>query len=380
MEFKMWQLSFCYFLLHLPACLTCLRITHRGLTIHVIDFPSDLLLPLKFGSIGNSQLFNNQPDCALYLFHKLKRSRIVYPYLGSNMNKGSHKLSLDLPSRCSDTAKDVINALDSTPMSARLNSILHQREPGTNSEQLKDEKITAWIKGSTYQHWEIPEQEQPVSQIKKLFLYGFSGCGRTTLTASVIEHLISTECTEKQGVCYYFCNRFHQGTEDPQNVLKTFISQLGRQNESAFDVLNDHLNTRMVPPESINSHSYSLEDLGTLLGSMIRRFERVFTIINSVEVLLPGNATRLLSLMAGLSDSSETKVSLLSTGSEQPGQRELSQALSFCPVYVQGRPDDMRVYVRAELNRRVQQGDSELEQNHFQIAIENYIAERSNGA
>ncbi|KAK7217890.1 hypothetical protein V2G26_005893 [Clonostachys chloroleuca] len=40
----------------------------------------------------------------------------------------------------------------------------------------------------------------------------------------------------------------------------------------------------------------------------------------------------------------------------------------------------MRVYVRAELNRRVQQGDSELEQNHFQIAIENYIAERSNGA
>jgi Cdc6-like AAA superfamily ATPase len=245
---------------------------------------------------------------------------------------------------------------------------------------LKDEKITAWIKGSTYQHLEVPEQEQPVSQIKKLFLYGFSGCGRTTLTASVIEHLISTECTEQQGVCYYFCNRFHQGTEDPHNVLKTLISQLVRQNESAFAVLDDHLNTRKVPPECINSHSYSLEDLETLLGSIIRRFERVFAIINSVEVLLPDNAARLLSLLAGLSDSSETNVSLLSTGAEQPGQRELSQALNFCPVYVQGRPDDIRVYVRAELNRRIEQGDSELKQNHFQTTIENYIAERSNGA
>lgn len=292
-------------------------------------------------------------------------------------------LGLPLPAALST----IIESFIPTPMAATLDATLRHREPGTNRWPFENDLISAWITGSTDDEWIVPEQGTTVSRIAKLWLSGHWGSGRTTATASIIEHMIR-ERSANHAVGYYFCGQSRVPTRDPLNILRTLIAQLAQQSADACKLLETYLNGNDdfgLSPESAEEHdqgpasSLDMEALGELLQLVSQRFERVSIVVNSIDFMPPDIETAFVRFIAALADSPTSNICLLLT-STTGRRKELATELDFCPVLVKGQAEDIRIFAQAEIARRVNRGDTFLQPDHVRIGVEDYIANNSNGA
>ncbi|KAJ5370478.1 tetratricopeptide repeat domain-containing protein [Penicillium cataractarum] len=282
----------------------------------------------------------------------------------------------------------LIESLRPTPMTAILNEIIRQREPGTIRWPFENEMISAWIRGSTDKRFIPSGQETPVSRITKLWLHGLWGSGRTVVTASIIEHLIR-ECPATHAVGYYFCDRSRLPAIDPLNILRTLIAQLAGQNENACKLIETYLqggHNIGLPPGNFEAYgqqpasSLNMDTLGKLLQAVSQCFERVSLVINSIDLIDPEAEVALVRLFASLVDSPESKLHVLFSTSTKGQQELLAAEINCCPINVKGSADDIRLFTHAEIARRINSGDAFLQPDHVRGGIEDYIANYSNGA
>lgn len=275
----------------------------------------------------------------------------------------------------------MISSFNSGPdMALILRDKLQQKEPETLRWAFEDEMISAWLDGKDSE-FQIPGKENSVFRLKKLWLYGFPGCGRSVLTASIVDHLIRNSPKE-DAVVYYFCSRLTVGMNDPVNILKCLLSQLAEQNANAAELLKGYL----LEMEKLSSDlegddikPLRVEDLGKLFVQMCKSFKRVSVILNSVEMIEVDEERNLISTLCG-DGSTDHNVWLLLTAAERPGQKDLAMEMQFCAIYVHGRPEDIRIWAKTELSRRIDQGEHHLEMDVLCDKIENYVVERSHGA
>ena len=281
----------------------------------------------------------------------------------------------------------LIESFSPTPMGAILNSTIRQREPGTNRWPFENEMVSAWITGSTDKQWIGPEQETPVSKITKLWLHGFGGSGRTVATASIIDHLIR-ERPANHAVGYYFCSRSRIPTMDAQNILFTLITQVAQQNEDACKLLETCLegdNILGLAPGNSEAHdlgpaaSLDMDTLGKLLQTVSKCFKRVSLVINSIDFIEPVAEAAFIRLLASLVDSPASTLRVLFTTSSKGKQEQLAAETNYCPVQVKGKTDDIRLFVQAEIARRISRGDTFLLPDHVRAGIESFIVKNSNG-
>lgn len=297
-----------------------------------------------------------------------------------------HAEALGLP--LSAAPSTLIESLSPTPMATILNATIRQREPGTNRWPFENEMVSGWIMDSTGKDFIRPEQETTVSKITKLWLHGFWGSGRTVVTASIIEHLIR-ECPANHAIGYYFCSRSRSPTMDPLNILRTLLTQVAQQNEDACRLLEARLlgdtNRDLTPGDSGNHDkdpgaSLDMSTLGKLLQRVSQYFERVALVINSIDFMEPDAEAAFVRLLASLVDSPASTIRVLFTTSSSSKQEQLAARTDCCPIQVKGETDDIRLFVQAEIARRISCGDTFLEPDHVRTGIENYIANNSNGA
>ncbi|OAA69450.1 pdz/dhr/glgf [Cordyceps fumosorosea ARSEF 2679] len=306
-------------------------------------------------------------------------------------------LAMDmLPFRVSSShpdARAALTAFASPRSDAALLTSLPLVEPGTNRWILDDEHVAAWLAGgdgrpdsdSDARSWVAPGLASTVPTIDKLWLYGPSGSGRTLLAATMVRHLARRLPDEpRQAVGYYFASDSPAENETVA-CLRALVAQLAQQSEAAHDEFRNSVRLGALPSvphepvDGVVARLFNAEgpaDLGHLLEAMSRHFAKVFLVVRGVDYMEAALALQL----AAMADAPGSTIKTAFTSSDGGGQQQACMETVSCPVEVAAAQDELSLYVRNEMERRIQQGDTFLEPESPRKEIEEYILRNNHGS
>lgn len=288
-----------------------------------------------------------------------------------------------LPFRVSSdpSARGILEAF--APGNATLGTSLQLVEPGTNRWIFADEQVCAWLSGQPDASWVAPGQDATVQTITKLWLYGPSGSGRTLLAATLSQHLMQRLPSESgHAVCFYFAG--DGGVENEAVAcLRTLVAQLAQQSEAAYDDFHKSVKFGAFPsgctPADGGMRLFDAEhraNLGHLLEAMSRHFCRVSIVVRGIDYMEAALALQL----TAMADAPSSTIRTVFTSGDGSGQQDACMQTVSCPVEVMAAPEEVRLYVRREMNRRMNRGDASKENNQPAKEIEEYIVGNNHGS
>lgn len=251
-----------------------------------------------------------------------------------------------------------------------LASVLEFVTPGTGQWLLEDDQVVAWKDGREVQDWMMPNGTT-INTVKKLWLYGEAGSGRTCNAAIMVDHLIKDKKTQG-GVCYYFCNTFESDV-DAAEILKTLskqVAQLHEVAETQYDASVQH--GSMPECNWTDSQQFDEQDAlhwGMLLVSLSKKFEALYMVIDHLDMLPPEP----LQLIASLVDTQGSNLRSMFTTGDGPGQQRLCMETMSCPVRTKAPDRDVQLFIRRQLGIR------EFQSKEDQELIEKFVLRRAEG-
>lgn len=213
----------------------------------------------------------------------------------------------------------------------RTNLELHQ--PGTGLWFLE--------KGSAFHKWLDTAGS-------KLWVYAIPGAGKTVLSALAIEETAKLASTA-HGVIFYYYNHGTYNSQRLSDLLSCSIGQLARQHGECMAVLAEK--SRLYEGTTSETRLHSKDELLIILRTMLRLFSTISIIVDGVdECGEAAEGTEMLVLIASqlphvrmlLFSRRETQIELLLDDFEHLSIATVSQ--------------DLRLYVPAQIERRVKLG------------------------
>lgn len=262
-------------------------------------------------------------------------------------------------------------------MTARLNDVLSRVAPGSNGWIGEDEQVAAWQTGRADLNWVAPGQDWTMKTIKKIWFYGANGTGRTTVAACMVQKLLET-AHPRHAVCYFFCV-FSTGEGNFISILKTLIAQLAKQNDAAGGEYQRSFVQKLMPAGANGdaTTTFDADDerhLSLLLVKMSKNFERVSLIVSRIDYMLP----RVITGLASLVDMPGSSIWTAFSSDDRPDMQELCMETVSCPIGIIVLPEDLRLYVRNEIQRRMAEGATYLHERPDAVApIEDYVVRNS---
>jgi hypothetical protein len=183
----------------------------------------------------------------------------------------------------------------------------------------------------------------------RLWMSGIPGAGKTVLAGSVIqEALTKSYATPGIAVGFFFCDYKTPPTWDLSNILGAVASQLARQNEQAFTILRDYYD-ELCPPRGLKKQPDPLE-LRARINKMSEVFDHVLIIIDGLDEC--GDDTE--DVVEGLSGLAEyaSGLSMALFSRDHYNIRAFLED-DYEHVEIAAHADDIKLYVAAELERRI---------------------------
>jgi hypothetical protein len=213
----------------------------------------------------------------------------------------------------------------------RTNLELHQRGTGT------------WFleEGSAFHMWLSTAGS-------KLWVYAIPGAGKTVLSALAVEETAKS-ASATHGVLFYYYNHSTDSSQRLPDLLSCFIGQLARQHGECMSVLAEQ--SYLDGSTTSASRLRSKEELLNTLSTMLRLFSTMSIVVDGIdECEEASEVTEMLALIATrfthvrmlLFSRRETEIELLLDGFEHLSIATVSQ--------------DLRLYVPAQIERRVRLG------------------------
>lgn len=116
----------------------------------------------------------------------------------------------------------------------------------------------------------------------KIWLSGIPGGGKTVLAGAVIqENLTHASQNPQIGAAFFFYDYRNKETLKSTNVAGALASQLARQKDDAFNVLQHYYNT-LHPVHGLPKEA-DPDDLGALVGEMCQLFDQVLLVIDGLD-------------------------------------------------------------------------------------------------
>ena len=181
----------------------------------------------------------------------------------------------------------------------------------------------------------------------KLWLSGIPGAGKTILAASLIDETMA-ESSPNRAVAYFYCDYKDIEKQNPVNILSSLATQLARQNEKAFGVLQEFFQT--CHPEDKPSVPPELSMLSKTLIRIVACFEDVSIVVDGLDECGEHTSTAVESLdsLASVNESS-IRILLLSRDIQEI-RCFLEQNYSY--LEIAAHSEDLKLYVAAEIETR----------------------------
>lgn len=195
----------------------------------------------------------------------------------------------------------------------------------------------------------------------KIWLSGIPGAGKTVLAGAVIREALGRLETEPNvGVAFFFCDYKKKTSWEICNILRALAAQLGRQSDSAFEVLKQYHGK--IQPRSGVRLTPGVEDLRDLLIRQTEEFDQVLIVVDGLDEC--GDKAGEVSMMLSEVVQYAATVSMaLSSRHEADIKDHLEDDFDHIPIAA--HTEDVSLYVGAELEKRIDQkrlrlGDAKL--------------------
>jgi len=199
-----------------------------------------------------------------------------------------------------------------------------------------------WLTDSEpFRHW----IESPNA---KLWLSGIPGAGKTVLGGLITQQALQlASTTESYGACFFFCDYKDPTSHLLVNILSSLTSQLARQNDEAFEILETY--HKSLHPARGMPMSPDEERTKQIFLNMAESFSRVYVVIDGLDEC--GTDP---SVVIGLNSivSSSQIVSMVVLSRDELHIRERLE-VGFEHIEIAARSGDVHLFVAAELEARI---------------------------
>ena len=231
-----------------------------------------------------------------------------------------------------------------------------------------------WLtEGPIFQQWlEVP--------CSKLWLAGIPGGGKTVLAGAMIENVLQHE-TRSTAIAFFFCDHIDARSHDTANILAALASQMARQNDTAFELMQDYY-YKLHPRRGLK-RSPDVNELVNLIKALSCEFDQTFIIVDAVDECgdknQVANVIRALKSLVLSRDAQENtdiggiiNLALLSRD-EDPIRGQLQD--EFIYVQISAHVEDLQIYTAAEVDRRIRDQLLRIDkQSHKDEIIDQLVA------
>ena len=223
-------------------------------------------------------------------------------------------------------------------------------QPGTGTWFLSSDEFRDWLN----------------TDHSKLWVYGIPGAGKTILMALAIDS-IPRDFPEDHILAYYYCDYKDAATQDQMNILGSIAKQIARCDTEAFAVLEQYY--RRISVNGEISRSTSAEALRDVIITMTSNLPNVLLVVDGLDECALDRST-IVELLDSLNKPSSNNLkTLFASRNEHDIQAVLSDSVR---ISIAAKSADLRMYVAAELQRRMDRGSLKLRN----LSLKEHIMER----
>ncbi|KAF4990936.1 hypothetical protein FDECE_14196 [Fusarium decemcellulare] len=237
----------------------------------------------------------------------------------------------------------------------------------TQSIKLRHPTTGVWL---TWSHAFTTWLETPGS---RLWLNGIPGGGKTILAGAVIQEVL-TRSSSDIGAAFFFCDYKNEATLMPVNILGAIASQLALQRDDAFDLLQNYY-CDLHPAQALNQVP-DVDELRATITKMCTLFKQVIVVIDGLDEC-GDNTYSVLESMTELAASTTNTTTALFSRDEWNIRTSLQG--EFKEISIEAHKEDIELFVRAEMERRIQNGRLELNNMKLKDEIAEELITRANG-
>ncbi|KAI0909632.1 ankyrin repeat-containing domain protein [Ustulina deusta] len=184
----------------------------------------------------------------------------------------------------------------------------------------------------------------------KLWVTGIPGAGKSVLAGLVIyECLKLSSADDRKATTYFFCTYRDKATHSARNVLSSLVSQLARQNEEAFQIVEKYY--KELASQKPLAAEPSLQKLLTVFDTMVRMFDQVFVVVDGLDECETDEVVRSLSQLSFKKNSASISTLLLSRDVVHIRDQLESD---FGHIEIEAHTEDIQLYVFTELEKRIE--------------------------
>ncbi|KAL2693920.1 hypothetical protein Neosp_000488 [[Neocosmospora] mangrovei] len=240
---------------------------------------------------------------------------------------------------------------------ANLSQSIKLRHPTTGSWLTSSHAFRAWL-------------DTPGS---RLWLNGIPGGGKTVLAGAVVQEALSIKSPDT-AVAFFFCDYKNPATLLPLNIIGAIASQIARQNDDAFDLLQDYYE-ELHPARALDRVA-DVDELRAIVAKMSQLFSQVTVIIDGLDEC-GENADSVLESISELAMST-TSTSLALFSRDELNIRTCLHE-DFEEISIEAHKEDIELFVRAEMEHRIQSNRLKLSNLKIKDDIVEELITRANG-
>ncbi|KAI0616794.1 ankyrin [Pyrenophora tritici-repentis] len=186
------------------------------------------------------------------------------------------------------------------------------------------------------------------------------------------------QATQQRAVAFFYCDYKDKKSQKLVSILGTITSQLARQNEQSFQLLQAYAST--LKPQNQLPRSPEVDELVELIKEMAKTFEDVRIVVDGLDECGDGmgdGAANVSQTLRSLADDHDI-VSLCYLSRDEVDIREILDP-SFCNhIEIAAHSRDLEHYVRAEMEDRVRTRKLRVKSSNLKDEIVDQLVNRAN--
>ncbi|KAF9769047.1 hypothetical protein IL306_013603 [Fusarium sp. DS 682] len=209
----------------------------------------------------------------------------------------------------------------------------------------------------------------------KLWLTGIPGAGKTVLAGSVIQEALSrSHACERIGVAFFFCDYKEPSTWNIVNIFSALASQLARQNDESYNVLDTYYES-LYPPEGL-PRTADAEDLRAEISRMCEKFDQTIIVVDGLDEC-DDLTDEVVDNLIQLADYSEGVSMALFSRDHYNIRVRLDE--EFEHIQIAAHTEDVQLYVNAEVDKRIRTRQLQLTSADMKEEIRHALVKKADG-
>ncbi|MCJ1387554.1 hypothetical protein MMC18_000397 [Xylographa bjoerkii] len=238
-----------------------------------------------------------------------------------------------------------------------------KRQDGTGLWLLSDERYTRW----------------KTAKDSLLWIHGIPGCGKTVLSALVVDDITQyCQSSKAFGVAYFYFDFNDDCQQSPESFLRSTIAQLVVQSSTAMRDLEDYYRTATYKPffENYRDGKLTTIDLIALLRLCLSAFDHTFLVLDALDECR--DRGDLLSLISQIECLEPSKLNILMTSRTEKDFEDKFQHLRPVEIGLHSTliEPDIRTYVEQSMKDQPQLRRWTLE---LQAEVQHVLLEGAQG-